>query len=620
MTIKDIAELAGVSVSTVSKIINGKDQNIKKQTRERVLDIVKRYNYTPYAFIKNMERGRSFLLGLILDAGDADGAFTNRFIKTANTHGYQVALCRNETPEDELKHIASLCKNGVDGVAWRPFSDDSRAHEAHFRKNRIVCATLPAPGEDGGIDYADAGFTAAQLLVEQKHTGIGYIGDESRYSELYLQGIRRYLFESNIPFREDEQVYPMQANLFGWIQQAKLTALICASEAAALRIYDMARIQHCQIPEELSIVCITGKNAGETLYPGVTNLAVPYGAYGQYIAEKLIAQIEATGEPACAFVCEPLRRDGNSVAPPKSPDKNILVVGSINIDVMVQVTSPPQMGAVITAEHCVSLPGGKGMNQSVAVAKLGASSALIGKVGRDYDSIQVYDCLHEHGVNTRGVSADRKRDTGKAYIYVQRDGESSIVIYPGANYLLTTHDIEAQKELFGNARFCLLQTEIPMDAVCFAAELAKAEGALTMLKPSMAEALPDELYRKIDYFMPNAQEASLLSGEAEPEKQAAFFLKKGVGAVVITLGHVGCYWRSSGSDGRYFPAYEFKAVDTTGGADAFIAAFAVKLADGETAERAIEYAMCAAGFAVSRQGTVPAMIDKTTLELYMRNA
>ncbi|MEG0566425.1 MAG: ribokinase, partial [Hungatella sp.] len=250
--------------------------------------------------------------------------------------------------------------------------------------------------------------------------------------------------------------------------------------------------------------------------------------------------------------------------------------------------------------------------------KLGKEVSLIGRVGNDYDSALVYACMEEHHVDIQGLKRDPYVETGKAYIHVQNDGESMITILTGANQNLSPSDILPYARCFENTGYCLLQTEIPQDAIMTAAKLAHQYGAKNILKPAAANQIDHALMELIDIFIPNRKEAELLSpGICGEENKANEFLKRGAKAVIITLGHSGCYIKAPDFQG-YLPAAQFTPIDTTGAADAFIAALSVYLLLGYPIQHAAKIATYAAGFCVSRQGVIPALIDRNSLEAYIK--
>ena len=297
--------------------------------------------------------------------------------------------------------------------------------------------------------------------------------------------------------------------------------------------------------------------------------------------------------------------------------KRIIVAGSINMDILLTVKHYPQTGESISAESVSIIPGGKGINQAVGAIKLGAKVSLIGNVGRDFDGDMILNLLHENGVDATAVHVDEEHSTGKAYIHIQDDGESGIVLYGGANETVSAKALRLNERLFEDASFCLLQTEIPMEAVKTAVKIAQKHKVAIMLKPSAVKEIEEELLKGLDYFIPNRKELYRLCPIAGTlEEKAAWFLAKGVKTVIVTLDSDGCYVRTAEYE-QYFPAVEiFKPVDTTGAADAFIAALSVFLSEHKKLPDALPYALYAAGFSTTRIGVVPSLIDRATLEQF----
>jgi len=192
-----------------------------------------------------------------------------------------------------------------------------------------------------------------------------------------------------------------------------------------------------------------------------------------------------------------------------------------------------------------------------------------------------------------------------------------VTILSGANGNLSAAGIRKRQYLFENAGYCLLATEIPIETVIEAAKTAKEYGVKNILKPAALKTIPEELLALTDIFIPNRKEATALCPDGDTvEERAQYFLEKGVGTVIITLGEDGCYLRTADRE-KYFPAADFVAIDATGGADAFICALASCLSEGFSLDRSIRIATYAAGFCVSRQGVVPALVDRNTLETHI---
>ena len=230
----------------------------------------------------------------------------------------------------------------------------------------------------------------------------------------------------------------------------------------------------------------------------------------------------------------------------------IIVVGSINTDISLNIPHLPNPNeTIVTSRHSIS-PGGKGTNQAVGVAKLNHKVTLLGNVGNDLDVGLIYSCLEEHGIDSSGIHRDRSVNTGKAYIQIQDDGESIITLLTGANATLTAQTLRNNSHFFENCAYCLLQTEIAIEAVEEAVLIAKENNVKTILKPAAVSSLSESILKHTDILIPNQAEMALLCNRpasidtAELSHQADIMLQKGVGAVVITLGEFGCFLKTAG--------------------------------------------------------------------------
>lgn len=623
MTIKEIAKLAGVSISTVSKIVNNKDENINIDTRNRVLKVVKDYNYTPYGTIKVISDVKTFMLGVLLPSMPKTNLFLNGTIAAAQKNGYSVLIYDSENdPSTELKNITSLCKNKVDGVIWEPVGSQSLAHMRYFEELGIEVCLINAENEPAAysIDFAQMGYQAAETLVEYGHTRLGCLTQTGcQRSALVFEGFKKCLFDNGIPYL-DNMSLPMESN--SWYERILSHAssgIVSPYYNFSLTLMENLSKIHFHIPYELSLISLRDDIWENVRFPGISSLKVPYSEFGGFVCERLIEKCEKKGLSSDAFQWNRKPDSTSSLDVPfASHAKKTVVVGSIHIDITLNVDELPQPGRTVSTRKHSVIPGGKGANQAIGAAKLGSEVNLIGKVGNDYDAAIVYSCMEENQVNVQAVKRDFYSETGKAYIQVQDDGESTITILTGANQNLTPEDILSNEKLFENAGYCLLQTEIPENVVVAAAQLARRHGAKNILKPAAIGHIKNSLLELTDIFIPNRKEAELLCPDIpDVETKADAFLARGAGSVIITLGHSGCYIKSPTFTG-YLPAVNFTPVDTTGAADAFIAALAVYLAYGYSMERAARIATYAAAFCVSRQGVIPSLIDRNSLESYIK--
>lgn len=297
-------------------------------------------------------------------------------------------------------------------------------------------------------------------------------------------------------------------------------------------------------------------------------------------------------------------RDGNG----SGDSLDLLVVGSANADLVVAVERRPGAGETVLGSDLATHPGGKGANQSVAAARLGAATALLARVGDDDHGRLLLDTQRSAGVDTSAVLVGGA-PTGVALITVDASGESSIVVSPGANARLTPHDVAAAADLLERARVVSLQLEIPQDTVAAAVHGARRTGTRVVLNASPAAPLPDDVLAACDPLVVNEHEArSLLHALGDPAACAdspdawgSALLKRGPRSVVVTLGAAGAL--AAGPDGLlHVPSPRVPAVDTTGAGDAFTGALAWRLGAGDDLAAAVRFAVRVGAAAVTRAG------------------
>lgn len=625
MTIKEIAKLAGVSISTVSKIVNNKADNINIETRNRVLKIVKEYNYTPYGTAKNISNAKTFVIGVLLRHSTLLNLMLKGIMDMAQKHGYNVLLCDSmDSEEKELKHITALCRHHVDGVIWEPVSENSIQYEHYFQEQDIAISYINSslPEASHCLDFMQMGYLAAQKLLDYRHTHIACLTKPGSFrSKMVFEGFKKCLFDNEIPYSEDMKLFVTDPDFYTQISLQGFTGIVSTHFEAALSLYEKVKSFHYHIPSDLSLISLR-EDAGDAIcFPRISSLQIPYEAFGEKVCYHLIAACENLNKPEFTlFTSDNLTLDHEESlnAPPSCRYKKIVSVGSINTDITLTVDELPSSGGTtITTASCVSL-GGKGANQAIGAARLGREVVLIGKIGNDYDSTVIYDTLKKEHVLTHGIRRSPTSATGKAYIHVQKDAESCITVLPGANETLSPEDILSREHLFDDCGYCLISTEIPMNTCIQAAKTAHFHHAKTIVKPATLKALPTELLANADIFVPNKREATILCpSENTVEKQADYFYRQGCPVIIITLGHQGSYVKTADFSG-YFPAADFPSIDSTGGADAFIAAFASYLTEGYPLLNTVKIATHAAGFCISRTGVVPALIDRTSLENHIK--
>ncbi|MFE3851580.1 ribokinase [Streptomyces griseorubiginosus] len=285
-------------------------------------------------------------------------------------------------------------------------------------------------------------------------------------------------------------------------------------------------------------------------------------------------------------------------------DYDLLVVGSANADLVIGVERRPGAGETVLGSDLAVHPGGKGANQAVAAARLGARTALLARVGDDGHGRLLLESQRAAGVDTLGVLVGGA-PTGVALITVDPTGDNSIVVSPGANGRLTPADVRAATSLFHASRVVSAQLEIPLETVV---EVVRnlAPGSRFVLNPSPPRPLPTEVLAACDPLIVNEHEAKVILGEAcvsdRPEDWAGLLLAKGPRSVVVTLGAEGSLVASSPREVTRVASVKVDAVDTTGAGDAFTAALAFRLGAGASLAEAASYASRVGAVAVTRQG------------------
>ena len=285
--------------------------------------------------------------------------------------------------------------------------------------------------------------------------------------------------------------------------------------------------------------------------------------------------------------------------------KKILVIGSLNVDMVVKVPHMPAAGETILAGNMELVPGGKGANQAYAAGRLGARVTMFGAVGSDSYADIEKNSLASAGVDTSRLLMREGKSTGLAWITVNEAGDNSIVVIPGANATVTEQDIADNEALLRDCDILLCQLEIPLKTVVYAAKRAKELGKTVVLDPApVPQEFPEELFSYIDIIKPNETEAAqLLGASVNGYEEASDKLRaKGIKNVLITLGPKGAYINSETEGKHLMPVRQVPVVDTTAAGDSFTAALAVRLAAGSSVVQAVRYANEVAAIVVTRKG------------------
>ncbi|WP_046382651.1 ribokinase [Pseudomonas veronii] len=289
----------------------------------------------------------------------------------------------------------------------------------------------------------------------------------------------------------------------------------------------------------------------------------------------------------------------------------VVVVGSLNMDLVTRASRLPRAGETLIGQSFSTVPGGKGANQAVASARLGAEVAMIGCVGSDAYGVQSRDALLAEGIDCQAVSRV-DGSSGVALIVVDDSSQNAIVIVAGSNGELTPASLQAADAVLQAADVIVCQLEVPLETVGYALKRGRELGKTVILNPAPASGpLPAQWYASIDYLIPNESEATALSGVAvdsldSAKLAAAQLIKAGAAKVIITLGAQGALF-SDGNRVEHLAAPNVKAVDTTAAGDTFVGGFAAALAHGKSEAEAIRFGQVAAALSVTRAGAQPSI-------------
>lgn len=285
--------------------------------------------------------------------------------------------------------------------------------------------------------------------------------------------------------------------------------------------------------------------------------------------------------------------------------KNICVIGSLNMDLVVNVDTMPKPGQTIIGSNFKEVPGGKGANQAVAMARLNGNVSMIGKVGEDAFGQTLINSLKNDRVDTTYIETT-KGATGVALITVDKNAQNSIVVSPGANFEVKEEDIDNNIKAIENSDIVVLQLETPLNTIKYALKKAKELNKYTLLNPAPALKLDDEIIKNVDLLTPNETELEIISGvsietEEDIQKAAQVMIEKGVKELIVTLGSKGSLYINK-EKSIFKKAYKVEAVDTTAAGDSYTGALAVALSNDKSIEEAMDFASKVGALSVLKEG------------------
>lgn len=615
MNIKDIAAKANVSTSTVSKIVNNKDASIASETRKRVLKIIRQYHYTPYAKISSQTK--TWRIAVLLRSSISFDTTLDGIIQTAQSAGYGTIVFNSYSNIDqEIKNINALTKHKIDGVIWEPVSNEShKQHQQKLQQSNLPLLTIGPNGGDNSLllPYADAAYKLTEQLINQGHTNIGCLMSQGRRTDVFLSGMRTCMFDHHLTFNDNQIFYDLSDELIEKISNQTITALVSSHYRKALECYQLMNSLHHQLPDDLSLVSIKNDTVEQLVYPNnakISTYTIRNADFGSYLCDKLIAKIEKKKIAQESFVQEFHLDNTQTIgAPPQSRTRKITVVGPITMNTYLSVPTLPDQENTVIAQTSTVQPSGSGINQALGIAKLDQRVSLIGNVGSDTDADSIYKTLTQYDIDTSGVLRNTQTYTGKAYSLVNPQGKFLTSVLAGANETLTAENILARKEFFANTAYCLVASDIPIQAALTACHIAHQYGAKVILSHvQRRKLLTKELMQKADVVILGLQERI-----DSIHKQAKALLQEGMQSLIIASENDGYYLFNNGNEHHYHTITESFASNETL-CDAFTASLAAYLLRGYSIEQAMPVAISATEYSVCNENSTPVFIDRYTLE------
>ena len=616
MKVKEFAQLAGVSSSTISKIMHHKDDNINPATKDRILKLAKECGFLPLQ-VDELEN-RSLQVAVLLRSFEHPMQVIG-YLEEGEKQGYHsLVLSSFSSYEEERRQINLLIARRVDGILWEPILPIYEDNKRILEDSKIPFFIIEKGRDIRPLDYEKMAYFITKQLIDAGHHHIACYSEESERGKRFYNGYCRCLLEHNLKLKNESVSFCKSDLERQFLRELDFTGIVSITAWKGEEIRRLCKEHSYIIPERISLVCLRGDEKGEQCYPDLSVYEIPYRYFARYCMKYLIKRVEDGTIPKEKFSYEFTLSQSNTLSNPGNETaRKVVLVGSINVDHYLSFPSLPECGKTVTTKSSSQFPGGKCLNQSIGLKRLGITPLPIGLVGEDADSNFIYSALHKEHINCKGIEREKDVQSGRAYIFVQNDGESMISIVSGANSILNGEYIKKQESIFEEAEYCLMQTEVSIEAIYTACLLCKKYKVKTVLKPSACPSFPENIFKYLDYIIPNKREVFDLIPDARDYKSAAkALLQKGVKNVIVTLGEEGCYFLNQDNE-IYVKGIQVTSVDRTGAGDAFISAFVARLLKGEEVHSALEFANFSGAYSVTQQGA-SSMAEVNTLSSFIR--
>lgn len=503
MTIREIAQLAGVSSATVSKVLNKKDQHISAETREKILKIAKECHYTPYGNILNTQNSRRFLVGVMLDARSGNDRVTSGIASALGRRGYSAIVASSTTAEDEYKNYMMLLSYQVDGILWNPVSAPSERQEKLLKESGIPYLTMDfrkeATAANVSFDYKEMGYELTQMLVKRRHRDIMCLLEiHGRRAELFFQGYRQCLFDNGIPFQENllqkwTKEQPLSFDL------TECTGVVCFDLQLARKISMLAQEQGLNVPIDLSVLAASKGEAKET-EEDISVLGYPIRQLSQFAVNSLVDKIEGTGTEPVRFQMKHeynhlkslhTRNDSNS--------RRIVTVGPVCVETALELQSPTDYENPVAVSNTMR-PGG-GVSQIREISRSGMDGYLLGRIGRDQDGWYLYRYMKENRFHVDGIVMEGEYKTAHTYLLNELGGACQTLAADSDELYPSREELLKYRKLFRRGRFCLLYAQMGSQKLKDAVQFVLEQGVSSIVRCDSPKALADTAATVMDYLI-----------------------------------------------------------------------------------------------------------------------
>lgn len=625
MTIKDIAEIANVSPTTVSQIINNKDKNISKETRERVLAVIDECGYLPYEKIRSQIMSRSKTIGLIVPQLTTSfySSFSCALQKRAESEGYSLMLSvASGSTENEKSVMDSFVTNQTSGIILFSGTDKGRELLGGLSTKGISCLCIDNTHKTAYVpqiicDTENIAKACTAELLKHNFVRIGLCLDKDSSQDVSQAAIHGYsscLEEYNIDVEQNHIIQNDSdfSYRFRRMIDAGVNAVVCQNFEVSSEVYALASRDAISIPSDLSVISMEDSIQSEKLYPPLSAYTTDIEELSNSAFNSLLAQVKGKPLPFSSSIAKSHYAERGSISRNSSVSSKILVLGYLNMDTVLSMDNMPSVGETLVSNRLGNFPGGKGGNQAFGISRMNGNATLIGKLGADIHGRTIFDHLSRNGVNMKGVSFDPELLTGKAYINLFPDGKSSVVIDPGVNTSINPDYILSKEDLFTDAKYCLCQTDISLESVLTVQTICNRKKIPLILRLAYYD-IPCEVLNGLYLISLNASFGRTLFPKFTDNEIVQYYLDNGVKNVILHESVSGCIWGSEFGVKNY-PSFAYPCVDSTGVSDAFLSCLAVLLCEGYDLDTSIKAANWTAAYNSSHLGIQNSMPTRQLID------